>query len=510
MYYPTATPPRPCPGHIPSVAAGLARRAAVETPTADKKLMKKFKRFVDLWLKRNLTPLKPDEFLTFDEWLASTDYSQSRKDQLRELEEKYGERVPKRLLKLVKCFIKDETYPEYKFPRGIYSRHDSAKCLFGPLVASISDKVFDLKWFIKKVPVHLRPMALNELARPGAKYKFTDYTSFEAHFKKELMETCEKRLYLYMTKVSPLHRKIADLFFETKTGMNKLQFKTLTAQIQATRMSGEMDTSLANGFSNLMMFLFACFCEGTYEHQVHGFVEGDDGIFRVDGKSPTEETFLKMGLTIKIGETEHLSEASFCGQVYEVSEGIVVTDIAEVICRFGWTNKKYVRANNKTLMELLRAKGFSLAYQYAGCPILSILGRKILELTEGNEPRQSIIEGMDAWEKAKYRDAVKYGVPDKVTGIGTRRLVEKLFGITIHDQLVIEEKIAAMQCLGPLPFKLNTPPVWEEYLNRYSFDRYDDPPDWLRSHKKRTLLNLYNMGALNEFQVLRLLGDGLS
>jgi len=404
LYYEGATPPRPDPGHTISQVAGIAHRVAVEPPKPKPAVMKRFRQFVKNWLHKNMQPLTAEQMLTFDEWLENTPYSASRKDELRKIWINADGNFSAKILAVVKCFIKDETYPEYKFHRGIYSRHDLAKCLFGPLVQSISNIMFKMPWFIKTIPVVDRPQAiLDRLFKPGAKYAYTDYTAFESHFKKKLMDSCENILFHHMVQhLGPEYKKVASTMAATKTGKNKLVFKTFTASVKATRMSGEMDTSLSNGFTNLMLYLFASQEAGCEINKIVGFVEGDDGIFRNDGPTPTAEIFETLGMTIKIGITDKLERASFCGQVYDIEDLTVVTDIRDQVCRLGWTNKQYVNSGAKVCAELLRARGFSLAYQYGACPILGAIGETILRLTPNVKVRQSIIGAMDEFTRLRY------------------------------------------------------------------------------------------------------------
>jgi len=511
MYYKGATPPRPDPGHLPSVLAGVSKRVAIETPKPSRKLRREFSRFVALWLRRNLRPLTADECLTFDQWLDETTYSTGRKEELRKVWNDCGGKPTKRMLSLAKCFVKDETYPEFKFPRGIYSRSDAAKCCFGPLVASVSKKVFALPWFIKYVPVRDRPMAIYDtLYKPGSKYMFTDYTAFEAHFTKDLMSDCENQLFRYMTKNLPDLRKIADLMASCKTGINHLIFKLFNCKMQAGRLSGEMDTSLSNGFTNLMLYLFASYQVGCPEEKIKGFVEGDDGLFRNDGPMPTEELFEELGMTIKIGIADKLEHASFCGQVYDVEDKTVVTDIQEQVCRLGWTNKKYVRAKVPVLRELLRARGYSLVYQYGACPILGKLGSKILELTSNIEIRESIIDNMDLWEKNRLKEAManwKNEVKDP--GVNTRILVEQLYNISVSEQIDIETKIESMTELGPLPFQFReVHSDWLNYHEKYSSSELELPPDWIPSQDKKLIGSLFENKAVTVTQYQRLLRGG--
>lgn len=503
IYYRGATPPRPDPGHLASNLAGVAKRVATSTPKPNRKLRREFTRYVALWLRRNYRPLETDEVLDVESWLKEAPYSEARKTELRRVWTDCGGKPTKKMLAVVKSFIKDESYPEYKFPRGIYSRSDAAKCLFGPLVQSVSKRLFSMHWFIKKIPVADRPVAIyDKLYKPGSRYIYTDYTSFEAHFTADLMECCENQLFKHATsKLGGDPGAIASLMAATKTGIQNIIFKTFNVKMEAGRMSGEVDTSASNGFTNLMLYLFASYKAGCPEAKVTGFVEGDDGIFRNDGPFPTEKVFEELGMTIKIGLTDKLERASFCGQVYDIEDKIVVTDIKEQVCRLGWTNKKYVRAKDNVLLELLRAKGFSLAYQYNGCPILGVLGNKILELTSHVQIRKSIIDQMDFWERTKFDWALSSQVPQKVPGLSTRQLVEELYNISILDQQDIENKIGEMTNLGELPFQFtDLSPDWKHYYELYSASSLDEIPVWIPTDDLALLNQLLSRKAITRHQ----------
>lgn len=495
VYVIGATPPRPDPSHPPSLVGGVVKRFGYQPPIPNRSLLRKFGRFVELWMRRNLRPLAPDELPTIDEWLSSTDYTEARRCELSALwEDRDSWEANQKIFHKLKSFIKDETYPEFKYPRLINSRIDLAKCFIGPTVDAISHQVFNLPWFIKKIPVRDRPMVISDrLFRPDGNYIFTDYTAFEAHFTPELMRECQFRLYRYMTKNLSDHELFMKFCFGTLAGRNICQFKHVTVTLDGVRMSGEMDTSLANGFHNLMAFLFLVY-QNDPSAILDGFVEGDDGIFVVspDSAKPTTGQFAELGLTIKIGETPNLSEASFCGQVYDVDEGIVVTDVNEVLCRFGWTSKRYVLSNERTRLMLLRAKGFSLSYQYNGCPVLSALGRKIIELTEGIDIEPRILNAMDQWERQKLREAMTKDITYKTPGLSTRALVEKLYGLTVHEQLLMEDEINSMTELRPLKFSLNVSKDWQNYYEHYSHPVYDTDPCWLIQDESDYLVDLLN------------------
>lgn len=475
-----ATPPRPDPDHPLSLAAGIARRFGCKTPPVNRKFKRGFTRFVDLWLKRNLVPLTAADVPSFEEWLKNTPYSDARKTELLRVWNSAGRKLSNREARIVKSFIKDETYPEYKYPRSINSRIDAAKCYFGPVVDAVSKVVMSTPWFIKYIPVAQRPVVLRDtLLKNGATYTYTDFTSFEAHFTPEVMEITQMRLFRHMTS-NINGGKWFEKYRSVMTGLNVLQFKHLDCKVEATRMSGEMDTSLSNGFANLMLFLYLAELNGATD--VQGFVEGDDGLFRVTPESacPTAEQFEKLGFTIKIGKTKELSEASFCGQVYDMTDLKVVTDPLEVIARVGFTNKRYVNAKHSTRMALLRAKGFSLAYQYDGCPILSVLGHRLLKLTENFKVKDKIVEAMDQWERAKYMEAINSKLPNSPVGENTRHLVEKLYNISVAEQHDLEKWISGLGLgLHQMPLIDRVDPSWLSYYDNYSSFTNQVDPCWL-------------------------------
>lgn len=239
-----------------------------------------------------------------------------------------------------------------------------------------------------------------------------------------------------------------------------------------------------------MLFLFLAHENGATD--VKGFVEGDDGLFKVTPPSaaPTKQQFADLGFTIKIGTTKNLSEASFCGQVYDMDDLIVVTDPMEVLARVGWTNKKYTQCSPKTSMELLRAKGFSLSYQYNGCPVLSVLGRRILKLTEEHVVSEKTLRNLDQWEREKMRLAMRLP-PVKNIGENTRALVEKLYGLSVADQLQMEKEFENIQLgLHVLPNLSVCPPQWVEYYERYSVPYRSRDPCWLVA-PERNFLNKF-------------------
>jgi hypothetical protein len=311
---------------------------------------------------------------------------------------------------------------------------------------------------------------MDMLYSPGFVYAATDYTSFESSFVKEVMLACEFELYKYMTQHLPEGSKFMALLHQVLTGTNVCIFKDFVLHINATRMSGEMNTSLGNGFSNLMFMLFLC--EEIGSTDVLGVVEGDDGLFRVKGRFPTANEFEQLGMKIKLVEHLDICSASFCGIVFDPEDCVNVTDPIKQLITFGWTTRDYARVRESKLKVLLRSKSLSMAHQYPGCPILGSLARYGLRMTRGVDIRHHVKEGkMSLWEREKLLMAISRPIPTKTCGLATRQLVERLYGIPISDQLEIERYLDNLQSLEPLKIpsvESLIPSYQSDYFTNYS------------------------------------------
>lgn len=393
--------------------------------------------------------------MAVDAWLdACPGFTTVRKNELRKVaEDTYGlltsQNIHKSKYGKNKMFMKDETYPEYKYPRLINSRHDAFKVRTGPIFKLIEQQLFALPWFIKHTPVDLRSAEiLRDLTQDGAKIVGTDYTSFEALFTKELMECCEMQLYRYMTQLLP-DRDWYPLVHTALTGQNVCDNKFFTAKLNATRMSGEMCTSLGNSFMNLMVFLFIA--QKNDLKSVKGRVEGDDGIFTFYGKVPTSADFEELGLFIKIVEYDKVTEGSFCGIIADDVELINIREPIEALLDFNYTTCEYACTSFKVKMELLRAKAFSMKYQYDGCPILHSVANWGLRMTDGYRFRLN--NKLSAYEREKFDRLYsrhKQNLPMRKPGLKTRLLMEKRFKITIAQQLYLENLYDCKNDLLPI------------------------------------------------------------
>ncbi len=411
--------------HGPTIANGFKKRVLRTTPfeKMDKSELTNIKEFVGgVFCPRYLHKVTPWSFWY---WIDHKNYPGPRKAELIEKYLKMCGALPNRKQRRsVKCFGKLEPYMTYKHPRLIMSRTDEFKTFSGPMFSAIEEMVYELPWFIKHIPVPDRPALVKKLKKYGIRYFQTDFTAFESHFHKEIMEAIEFEIYRYCLPEGVE----TDVLLETLSGENVMTTRCgVTCRTKARRMSGETCTSLGNGLTNLILAMYIVHKKGG---KLEGFVEGDDGLFATDVEI-TEEDYAKLGFTIKISEVADPCEASFCGLIFSES-GEIVRDPYKFCATFGWTSS-FIDAGPKVMDQLLRAKALSTLYETPQCPIVGAIARYALNVTEGVVPR-FVSDGYHV-----PRDVVN--VPSYSPSSDTRNLFQKLFGVSPEYQKILEKKV---------------------------------------------------------------------
>lgn len=427
--------------------------------------------FTRRWVRRHLQPLGAVD-TSVDYWLDHTNYPLWRRDQLRKTYDEYTSvGLSRAKLYKNKSFMKSEQYGEFKYPRAINSRSDEFKCLVGPIFALIEHELFKLHYFIKKVPVKERPRTiLDRLYSLGARYMASDYTAFEALFTPELMRSCEFQLYSYMVKNLEGGADWLGHVKRAMLGRNVCSFKTFDVAVDGTRMSGEMCTSLGNSFTNLMLTLYITHCYGL---EVDGFVEGDDGIFKFNSELQIPSlAYERLGMHIKLEWHTSLSEASFCGLVFDVDDLANVTDPRQLLSTFGWCDGRYIHARDSVITELRVAKALSYLHQYPGCPIVQELSLTALRLSKLSlsAQRASVERAMktaNQYEIVTYQQILADYPVARPVGLQTRMLVERNYNITMEQQFRLESHLRSLTRVGPLHTDLVWPSSWEHFASYY-------------------------------------------
>lgn len=349
--------------------------------------------------------------------------------------------------------MKTEPYLKAKAARPINSRADTFKVFFGPIVHEIEQQVFNSCHtdgtlnFVKFVPVPDRCQHVRAMRRTGRRYYQTDYTAFEAGMMPDVMQAGVLRVYRYMLQKYPEHYQfIADIL----SGKNHIKFAHFSLDCVARRMSGEMDTSLANGLQNL----FNCLTVAEKHQLVESHLfEGDDGIIAVEGGFPDAAIgdFEKLGHILKIIEVDDPCEASFCGLIF-ADQG-VLKDPQRLFANFGWTTS-FIHGGKKVMMSLLRAKALSLAYEAGSCPLAWVLAQEALHFTRGVR----VTHRPDSYNHVP-NDEAECMAHLVEPSFATRSLFAKLFHMSIEQQLRAEEHIRSSTMLDPQKLFITFDPV---------------------------------------------------
>lgn len=200
--------------------------------------------------------------------------------------------------------------------------------------------------------------------------------------------------------------------------------------VDATRMSGEMNTSLGNGWCNYVVLYDIVWRKGG---RVIGYVEGDDGIF-VSSVPVTTEDYQIRGFDVKVVHHESATTASFCG-IVSSPDGTLLKDPYRTLTGFGWTSS-FISAGEDIMWELLFAKSLSLKYEAPNCPILGVLADHVISLCAGINPR-FVSDGYHV----EVAPRVVSRMPTCDPSPAARETFQKVFGIPVSLQLQCEELI---------------------------------------------------------------------
>lgn len=465
---------------------GTLKRNLGYLPPVSKPLLRRFRDFVRRVVRQLFVPL--DKLSTFEEWLAEGNYSGPRKDEMRRTQSRYltkwkqldqlvhrfldGEKVTNkefRKVMSVDSFDKAEFYEDQKYPRTINSRSDAYKCRVGPAVHSMEKVVYKLKWFIKHVPVRDRPAFISRNLKRGAPYKYSvDFTSFEMSFIHELQVSCERWLYSWLLQKFPDERAwvLAQMSDFVSTGCG------VKVEGQCCRMSGEMTTSLGNGFTNLMLHMFQMECQGLNWQDYCGIIEGDDSLSTTTYK-PDVSIWARLGFVTKLQYEDFLNEASFCGNVYVEGEDRNIGDPVYYCASAGWSFKDF-GSSERVRGMLTFAKGASYVSQFAGSPVIQELGHRLIR-ESGVSSRAfkswfATTNYFDLWERTKFTNLDLRR--EEVTP-GARALCQRKFGVQCGMQVLLENYLR--ETSGPIDsplFRALFPEKWQRNYATVSYDPF--------------------------------------
>jgi len=203
-------------------------------------------------------------------------------------------------------------------------------------------------------------------------------------------------------------------------------------------------------------------------------VEGDDGLFTVDLRAPTASDFSDLGMTIKLEMYNFLSEASFCGMVFDTECFQAIADPVKMICNFSWISRQYLGSSEITKKCLLRAKALSYIYQYPFCPVIRELCLWALRMTPQITDRQirRVLSHMK--DEATRAKLLNFTHPIKCGEIQvpTRLLMERVFHVSVASQLRIEGVLRNKNDFASIQDQLFdfVPEIYFQDYNQYCVD----------------------------------------
>lgn len=494
---------KPDPKDSLMTALGALKRFGRNPPAITKEVQQEITEYGLKIIKQEF-PCFPEELVvSFEEWLAQTPYEEYRKQELRECRIQYERTIYSKRDKdftAIKSFIKDEKYPTEKFPRWINARSDLAKVYAGPIVHSIYKMLEQHPMIIKKVPVAERAQALMQMDFAEAAYYGVDFESLEAHYTPEIMEM-RHEWYAALLETHPEKQEFMRFCEAVLAGENNLEMRNWgSVCLEATLMSGEMDTSASNTLLNMIVTRYVAMKKGATYY--NGKFEGDDSANVVYPRTavPTVEDYAECGWTVKIELSPTLLEMSFCGNVADPEDLCNVTDPILVMTDFGWTNRKWANAGSKAHRSLLKAKAISLGYSFGRTPILWKLAQVLLkELSEVKIRESTRNWSNSTWYAEQIAEAQRLGPNIAEPPLNTRFLVQERYGISIADQFMIENSIEQG---GLTPYEIpldflseSQKRTWEKVETEKFFMEEQLCRPWAEEAWRLTFLNDKNMAA---------------
>lgn len=357
----------------------VARVAGVEHISEDK--LNFVKSYVARWLAENYRGprYRPVDERRFSEWLASRTYGPARRAELQATWEKVqGNYLTKGVnYQVNKTFIKREFYPAFKPPRLINSRVDEFKVIAGPALQALEEYMTHLPMFVKHIRLRDRPRYIKEKLSGWETIVVTDYSRFESSMRREVMNVIEAQLY----REYGLPEEMIRVFLKTQVLVGD-NFRGRTS----ARMSGDMTTSLGNGFTNFIIMKAVC---AYYGVECDGVVEGDDGVFGV-GRVLEARLFKEFGFDLDCVIADSVETAGFCSSWWSPDDTLLVDPVR--LFRLGWSCKCPPAMSWEKRQELFRGTCTCLAYEAGGCPLFWAVAKKYAKAGRGRlQP--------DWWEK---------------------------------------------------------------------------------------------------------------
>lgn len=267
-------------------------------------------------------------------------------------------------------FIKRELYEEPKFARIINSRSDHFKVATAPYVKLIEEEVYVHKFsdhFIKHHEPEWITNRIKQIFEENGEVCETDYSSFESSFG-VLMLDLERRFFAHMLQNNPEVFEIIDKCYSQENRL--ISSNGVSVTVAGTRMSGEMWTSLGNGFMNYNLVSFVARKNNANADFI---VEGDDCLVGFD-KYVDYSYVEKLGFRLKLEHGTNINDLSFCG--YKVREdGKPLVDIERSFRGLSYSRRQEILDKKETrkfkFKEYIACLALSYYYRCQYTPFLN-------------------------------------------------------------------------------------------------------------------------------------------
>lgn len=489
------------------------KRCCADLPDPVPKMWRRLVRFNKSQIRSRVTPIPENVPLDYDEytllptfetleyWLRHANMRECDRVAYRKEWHRLMELSPSRKTPMarstkfwrLKSFLKNEHYETYKYPRGIQPRDLGPNMIFGPIMHAIEMQLFhenadpDNEGYYRpssRNPEFVKSLTMDQRAAylltkfDGQNNLFgTDASSFECLMRSHVQLDIELPMMKAHLANRPAAARVLDWVYHNITACTCEiagqygQSRGLRYPLLDMRCSGDMQTSLGNGWCNMIFLKFA-FSRAAHcsPDQITVVCEGDDGLIAAPKCEGIERIFTELGLTYKFDRYHNVRLAKFCKIV--IGEGGLLREAIGPMAKAGWIDLKYARSSPKVHAGLLRMKALSFIHSYPRCPILSAWCLRVLELTAD---AKTVCERLISRERnSYYREetarALKSKLPDEVGVVvdNDRRLYEEAFGTPPDVQIRIEQDLEVMT-LKPLFSRLiieNSPPTWAHFYHR--------------------------------------------
>lgn len=181
-------------------------------------------------------------------------------------------------------------------------------------------------------------------------------------------------------------------------------------------------------------------------------VEGDDGVFRLDGPALTRADFTRLGFSIKLERESDLGRLGFCQLFFaDPADGNVVEPY-KFLVEGGWTNSQAMDGGTDKMEALALAKAYSCLAEAPRNPVTSKMALWVIRATKGVRPAPADSFPDKWWMSQCLSGNLEKCFNDAQLGPSMRQrlLVEEKWKISVREQVEIEDYFDAQETLHPI------------------------------------------------------------